>query len=574
MRPFIYTALFFLWSGLLIGQNLENLDELPPLQLSGNIRLASQYYTADGLPPRANPFMWNASGSVVLQVYSLRLPFSFTLGQHRPNLRYPTFNQFGISPSYKWITLHAGYRNMLFSRYTLNNHTFLGGGIELNPGKLRFAAMIGQLQQGIREIDNEIDLLFGAPVYNRQGYGVKVGVGGQNSFFDLIFFRAQDTKLRLEEGSLPDSLLPPQEENTVLGFHWQQQIIKGLSLDIEAAVSAFDRRGDATPLDLDNETANLWINRFFTPSYASQAGLATRGSLRYQLRSFRMSVLYERIDPGYRTMGAYFFANDLENWLANTGFALAKGKVRLQGSFGLQHNNLYNTRATANWRRIGSGVISINPVPVLGLDLTYSNFNIENRPGTILVLNDTLRVASATNQYGANLRYSILPESGQITNVLLSANYQNTLDDNPLSELYTEVEALFLNLSVHQIFANRSTQASLGVHYNTVTSAFLESAGYGANGQVRQSFRENTLQLQLTNAFTLNEVGEIRDGWTNSLQFRTQWKLHPQHALSLGLFWIQRKSTQLNAFSEYRGQLQYIYTLPTIGGKKNTTSNQ
>ena len=190
------------WLGLwayAFAQDIESFKDADPFQMTGSIRLGAQYYQVDGIDPRANPFMWNASGRAEIRIYEeFRLPFAFTVGRHRPELRFPIFNQFGISPTYKWLTVHAGHRNMQFSRYTLNNHTFLGGGLELTPGKFRFSAMAGQLQRGIREYNEEIDLFFGTPVYNRFGYGFKLGVGSSKSFVDFIYFHASDGALGLE----------------------------------------------------------------------------------------------------------------------------------------------------------------------------------------------------------------------------------------------------------------------------------------------------------------------------------------------------------------------------------------
>jgi len=39
-----------------------------------------------------------------------------------------------MSPYYKWITIHVGYRNINYSQFTLAGHTILGAGIELHPG--------------------------------------------------------------------------------------------------------------------------------------------------------------------------------------------------------------------------------------------------------------------------------------------------------------------------------------------------------------------------------------------------------------------------------------------------------
>ena len=51
----------------------------------------------------------------------------------------------------------------------------------------------------------------------------------------------------------------------------------------------------------------------FTPRLSSAYYQAFKTSLDYQFERWIMGVAYERIDPGYRTLGAYYFNNDLEN---------------------------------------------------------------------------------------------------------------------------------------------------------------------------------------------------------------------------------------------------------------------
>src|SRR5690606_41685729 len=63
-------------------------------------------------------------------------------------------SQFGISPSYKWIKLHLGYRNISFSPLVFDGQSFMGTGIELTPKNLYFGAFYGRLNKAISEENN------------------------------------------------------------------------------------------------------------------------------------------------------------------------------------------------------------------------------------------------------------------------------------------------------------------------------------------------------------------------------------------------------------------------------------
>ncbi len=114
------------------------LDRRPSLvTVSGGLNAYAGFYTADGIAARNQASPFGLSGAVTVALPGgISLPFSAVLGNQGSSFRQP-FNQFGVSPTYKWATVHAGYRNVSFSPFTLAGHTFLGGGVELNPGKFR-----------------------------------------------------------------------------------------------------------------------------------------------------------------------------------------------------------------------------------------------------------------------------------------------------------------------------------------------------------------------------------------------------------------------------------------------------
>ncbi|MEM9258906.1 MAG: hypothetical protein AAGA62_04605, partial [Bacteroidota bacterium] len=337
----------------LTAQNLESIKEAKPVQLTGGIRVGTQYYNVTGLNARAAPFQFTASGRLNLAIYEeFNIPISFAIGRQRPSLQFPVYRQFGFSPTYKWLTVHAGYRNMRLSNFTLNNHTFLGGGLELNPGKLRVAAMYGRLRQGVREVSENIDLFFGQPLYNRFAWGGRIGYGSEDSHLDLIYFRAEDRETNV---ALPDNrLLPPPAENLVLGLEWRQRIGKKFDLYAEAAASGFNRNTASEELPLEDYPAARLLDFLFTPKFSAQSGLALKGGANYRNGAFNLGLDYERIDPGFESMGTYFLNGDWENVRGRLGFGLFKNKVRLQTSLGVQRNNLDGQRAETSERIIGS----------------------------------------------------------------------------------------------------------------------------------------------------------------------------------------------------------------------------
>src|SRR5688572_17826317 len=139
----------------LTAQDLGNLKSAKPLDLTGSLSLRLNSYSSNRENPTRDPFFWTVSGSPTVSIYGVTLPFYFSFSQKNQDFRQP-FNQFGVSPYYKWLKVHLGYRNISFSDFTLSNHTFLGIGIEAEPSILRFGFVYGRF---LKAIDQPIDTL-------------------------------------------------------------------------------------------------------------------------------------------------------------------------------------------------------------------------------------------------------------------------------------------------------------------------------------------------------------------------------------------------------------------------------
>ena len=190
-----YCILFLLLSSMAFGQDLESIGQEKPFQLHSGLNLRLQAYQSDRPDPIQPGFAWYLSGSPVVEVYGLKMPFSFLLSNQQRSIQQP-FNQFGLSPSYRWATLHLGFFNPQYSPFTLAGRRMLGVGTELNPGKFRFAASYGRFRKPIQFENNPTTattfLLPGAePSYRQEGYAFKIGIGSPKNFVDLIYLKGK-----------------------------------------------------------------------------------------------------------------------------------------------------------------------------------------------------------------------------------------------------------------------------------------------------------------------------------------------------------------------------------------------
>ncbi|MGB4775201.1 MAG: hypothetical protein WBP45_08515, partial [Daejeonella sp.] len=145
---FIFFILPYLHSQ---AQRLDGIGKDPFLKVSGSVATNQVAYFADGISSRRDPYNYFLSGTLNFDLYGWSVPLGFTYSNQSKGAFQQPFNQYGLTPTYKWVTGHLGYSSMSFSNYTLNGHLFNGAGIDLAPaGRFKFSAMYGRLQKAVK----------------------------------------------------------------------------------------------------------------------------------------------------------------------------------------------------------------------------------------------------------------------------------------------------------------------------------------------------------------------------------------------------------------------------------------
>ncbi len=361
------------------GQNLDKIGKEGMLKVSGGLSFNTVTYAQSGLIiPTRDPFAWYASGNLNLSILDVSLPFTYTYSNLAGgNFRQP-FNRAAIHPSYKWIKTHIGLVNMNFSPYTLSGHLFLGGGIELTPGKWKIQAMGGRLQKAVQydALLNNIDQM----TYQRFGYGLKVGYENKGYSGEVILLKANDQSNSLNFIPLNSTVRP--QDNLVMSIKGKAKIISGLNIEAEYALSGLTQNVNEIN-DLNSGSQNF-IHPLINGNATTDFFNAYNASIKYSLKFMKLGFKYEHVDPGYLTLGGYYFNNDIENFTFTPAFTLFKKKLNIALNTGFQRNNLDNTKEGTTNRWIGSATTTYIPSSKFVLTGTYSNFSTftQNRPVT------------------------------------------------------------------------------------------------------------------------------------------------------------------------------------------------
>ncbi|HNW50356.1 MAG TPA: hypothetical protein PKH79_04685 [Prolixibacteraceae bacterium] len=541
---------------ILFAQDFAQLPKQKPFTVNGSISTTASLYDVTGKTSTRDPFTYMLSGNVDVTVYGVHLPFSFMYSGKNLSYTQP-FNRFGISPEYKWIKLHLGYRSMNFSSCTLAGHSFLGAGVELNPGNFRFAGVYGRFKQKtIPNTINPADTLY-APT--RKGYSFKVGVGSQTNYFDLIFMHIADDSLSVDLSQ--GGTLKELQANTVLGTHFKFKLAKSLVWETEGALSLLTKNmADNHLSDIDNPivkslTGTLKLNA------SSEYSTAWNSTLTYTAKLYSMGFQYRRISPNYQSFGAYYFNTDIENFTLNGKFSLFRRKLSVNGNVGLQRDNLKGNKASQSMRIISMANVNYSTGKVFSINGSFSNYSINQQAGR-LPLNDTIKL------YQTNRNISLMPmftfNKGNIQQVIqVNATLTDMIDHNQFTAANSEVSTRMAMINYFLNLPKTETSFMAGLNYTNMVSATLNQTLYGLSTDAGKTFLKGKLNTSFSVSINRSEYENVM-GWVNSGSLVLSYRIQKKHSFKLNITHIRNSypnSSTVKSFNETKSLFSYVYNI-------------
>ncbi|HPR32385.1 MAG TPA: hypothetical protein PLK12_09825 [Prolixibacteraceae bacterium] len=555
MKALLLFLTFTLITGVLYAQNLESIDPKKPVQLSGSLSATTNFYNTNLINSVRDPFLFLFNGQINVSVYGVNLPFTIMYSNRNFEYSQP-FNRFGVSPQYKWIKIHLGYRSVTHSSFTLAGQTFLGAGVELTPGLFRLSAVYGRFKK--KTIPNTINPIDTLATPSRTGYSMKIGVGNEKNFFDLIAMNIADDTLPDPQFS-PEQFKTPQS-NTVLGAHLKLTLAKNLSWETEASVSLLTKDRLTQTINFDDVNLLKMINRYFSVNESSEYATALLSSLQYANQGFVAGIQYRRIDPNYQSFGAYYFNTDIENLTLNTSLRLFQKKLLFKGNIGLQNDNLRGNKSSASRRIISMLNINYNSGRAFSFDGSFSNYSINQYAGRV-PLNDTLKL------YNDNLSVSLSPRlmfaSPTLIQLLqLNLSLTDLVDHNPYTEANSEINSRMALLTYSRNYVKTGFNLSAGIQYITLESAFENRIMYGANLGISKAFLKNKLNANLLASYN-NSVVTGYQGSVFSGNLMINYRPHRKHLIKFSIGYndnVYPVNAPVKSFHEFKTLLSYAYT--------------
>lgn len=529
-------------------------------RITGGISANSVFYTGNNI--NRQPFMWVLTGNINISLFNqFNIPFSYNINNLGGNYTYPTLpNRLSIHPSYKYVSAHIGDVSMNFSPYTLNGHQFTGVGLELKPEKfpLKTQFMYGRLLK-----ETEYDSLNrGIVAYKRVGYGGGIRYEKETCQVGMTLFHAHD-----EENSLhwkPDSLQIYPQSNLALSGDILLRLFSGLTLNAEYGISVLtrDRR-----LPSGERTNSLW----FLEKNASTAYYhAFKMNLDFQLKKNTIGLGYERIDPGYQTLGAYYFTNDLENFTCNYARPFWQDKITLSLNVGIQHDNLDHTKREQTNRWVIAGNLNIVPGKKWNISVSYSGFqsytNIRSQFDYINATHqyenlDTLDFTQLSQNLSTNINYMFSENDRKSQNLNLSFSFQEAADKRG-GIIHPGSASQFYNGSVSYalLFIPASVRFTLSANatYNAIGTG--EMLTYGPNAGVSSKFFNKKVSLGVSSSYNVSCVDGDVKGKVLNIRSSSAWRFWKKNTVNFSLVYQNRAGTSGESVSDFTMTFNYTYS--------------
>ncbi|MEO9022510.1 MAG: hypothetical protein ABI237_08285 [Ginsengibacter sp.] len=552
IRHFSKIKLYSLMVALLLicagadAQDFSNLKTQKPVSFHGSIGGGMNFYSSNETYQTRDPFSWNLYGSFAPAFYGFSLPFSFTVTQYSKSYTVP-FTQLGISPTYKWIKLHLGYRSMSFSPMVFDGQSFLGGGIELNPKKFYFGAFYGRLNKAVSE-----DTTFGhtlQPQYGRTGYGVKIGINGNLQRFSLQFFHAKDDTGSIQRFHDSITTLLP-EENTVLGSSWTFTFFKRILFSGDAAVSLLNRDLSYDNLDSIANVKIPHIVRSITPiNYSSVVSFSGQAQLFLMLNNFNAALGYRRVQPDFKSLGVPYMLDDIEMMNGSFGTSFLKGKVSINGAYNTQHNNLAHMLSSQIQTRTGNVGLNAFVSQHLNINMNVTGVQIYQKDG-LLKLSDSIRMNQLmlTGVFSPTLNFSNALHQNTIN---VSIAYTDLDDRNPVTKGQTNGNNLCGSLNYGLFFVKSYFGINLNLTYSVYGQQSNQYKSMGLNiGGNAQFLKDHNLNIQVSAGYFLNHATNLETENNTTFSFNGSYAVHRHHSLGIYANYILTPPVNLNPINE------------------------
>lgn len=515
-------------------QNIDMVGKQKAIRINGGIGINYSSTLTNDSNRVAMPNFWSLNMNLNVDIYGLAIPFTAVLTNGKFNMN-NSFSQFGVSPKYKWITLHAGYRQFAYSSFTVSGQTFLGGGIEIHPGILRMGFFTGLLHKAVKWDTTQqfqqtipgsyplnVNTVNGTNYYSpqasfeRKAWGAKLGFGRETNYVDFIIFKGQDNSSSLSDINSKTNLIP--EENLVLGINVYQRIGKHISFGFNSAASIYTYNSTSDDItDQINKDIPLknYLDKLIPIRATTQFQWAGDVNLGFNFSNFSLQSEYKHIEPYFKSMGLTSGLSDLELISIQPSWSLFHQKIRFTNMFQYQNDNINHYKQLTTDRMMINSSVSINLSNRWGIDLSFNNYDMKQQK-LLAIVPDSIQAHQLSYTYTIAPRY-IFTNTIFTDVISLIGSYTNMDGGIQTNGNINSIQNYYATLNNSLAVAKGGWNINSGLNYNSSKTTINDLKSYGFIAGVSKSLFNNKLGLSNNNTLLWNTLNGKATGNTYSV---------------------------------------------------------
>lgn len=512
------------------AQDFSTLKKEDLFDVSGSIGTNLSFSDYGGGRGLQSPWAYTVSSALNFKVAGISIPLSFAYANGDKSFTHP-FVRFGLSPKYKNIRTHLGYRSMNLSPSIFSGKTFLGAGAEMNFGLFRFSGFYGAIE-GSRVYDEEGY----SSKFDRTAYGVKVGVGNGKYFLDIVAFKSKDDandskftintgakgavlntsfkplsnehkkyerksypinnsvafnqylhKSRLskygnfyaaddESGKTPSTIVKTKgvypEDNIVVGANAGFTLFN--TVTVRSLFSFSGYTSNVNGKEIENVDLGM-VSSFLEARANSRTGYASNTSVSAQFSHFGLSINHRMVSSDYKTLGIENMATNFTSSSLNANSTLLQGKINLSGFYSIYANNFNNEQLYTSKRNSYGMNISTTITDRLSVSANYNGLRSYQDDGT-KVVEDATKLDMSTHSINISPNYSINGDKlGH--SISLNMDYSTTINNNDKTEYVQDSKNMLFSTSYSLNWI--PLQLSTGVNYSFTKSWISKTSDGG-----------------------------------------------------------------------------------------------
>lgn len=374
-----------------VDKAFESIGISNELSVGGSVGMVGELYgtslETSRRPASSGRLFARAQASGYGLRYGLNLMLSTEQYQLTQNAQRQSINEITFNLEYKWIETDIGRVSRRFSEYSLNGVMLSGGFIELTPGKWRLAFTSGVSQRASEPISLATSssatttagpsprLGVSDGVFQRWIHAARLGYGDPaGSHVDVIGLYGYDDASSLRA---PGTTSPASNTSVTTAGGVR---LWGQRLRVEGQVTASGLVNDTQAPLSGTSPGLLYDVGLMNARVGSQMNYAGRLSAEMDVtQQGGLEVSYERIQPGFRSLGVSYLRSDQEVIQLRPRVEFFRGKVRLNGQLAQRQNNLNGDLQSTLRRRQAGLNAQVRVSRMLFVTTSYSRLVNENQ---------------------------------------------------------------------------------------------------------------------------------------------------------------------------------------------------